>query len=508
MSTLFKSSYKNIFILSLLVYLITSFFSEGYYHPDEHFQILEFCNYKLGKSPGSDLPWEFHERIRPSLQPVLALVMVKVFNAVSIYNPFTYALIFRMLTAFFSWFVVCKLCIFLIRDFSTDIGKKLFLFLNFFLWFIPSISVRFSSENYSALTFLSAVYLILQYGEDVSNGKFVKLSSAGLLLGFSFFFRFQIAFSILGLGLWLVLIKKIHKPDLLILIVSAVCSISFCVYLDYWFYGEFELTPINYFVANIVENKAANWATYPWWYYFNLFILQAIFPISLLLLGAFFVGLYRKTISVFAWCLIPFLIAHFAVGHKEMRFMFPMVFSFLYLTAMGIDYFISTRKYEKAVRFLFVFSVIVNMPLLLVKMVIPCQEAISYYRFLYDFSSQREMVLLCTERDAYEMVGLKANFYKSPNVRCVVFKNDQELSNYLNENKPDSVFVFQRELSAGNKFAGYKNETIYNLLPKWIIHFNINNWQSRANMWNILELKKIDQRRSYLQKQGGYSQWH
>ena len=67
MKALFNSPYKNIFILSLFVYLITAFFSVGYYHPDEHFQLLELCNYKLGNSPASDLAWEFNERIRPGI---------------------------------------------------------------------------------------------------------------------------------------------------------------------------------------------------------------------------------------------------------------------------------------------------------------------------------------------------------------------------------------------------------------------------------------------------------
>lgn len=491
MNIIFKSPYKNIFILSLLVYLITAFCSAGYLHPDEHFQILEFCNYKLGKSPISDLPWEFYEKIRPALQPALACFIIKILNFVSISNPFTYTIIFRILTALLSWFIVSKTSLLLINDFSSENGKKIFLFLNFFLWFIPFISVRFSSENYAAITFLSSVYLVVRYNDKASNKNLFQLIIAGLLLGFSIFFRFQVCFAIIGLGFWLILVNKMRWENLLILIMSGTCAIAFCIYLDFWFYGKFVFTPANYFFANIIENKAANWGTLPWWYYFVFFILNAIPPISILLLIFFLIGLFRKKTNIFTWCIIPFLIGHFVVGHKEMRFMFPMLFGFIYLAAIGIDYFLVNRKFEKTLRFLFIFSVVINTPLLIVKMLTPAQEAICYYKYLYNYSSKKEIVLLCNEKNIYDLVGLQANFYKSSNIKCIVLNDDMKISDYLNKYKPDSILQLERNITAGNKFAGYKNETIYCLFPRWVVHFNFNNWESRARIWKIQKLKKI-----------------
>ncbi len=491
MITLFKSPYRNIFILSLIVYLITAFFSEGYYHPDEHFQILEFCNYKLGNAPVSDMPWEFHENIRPALQPALAMLMIKILNLAGIFNPFTYTLIFRILTALFSWFVVCKTCSLLSKDFSTDTGKRVFIFLSLFLWFVPFISVRFSSENYSATTFLAAVYLIIRYGDGVSGKKLFPLAFAGLLLGFSFFFRFQVGFAILGLGMWLLLVKRLGWRNILVLIIAGTCSLAFCIYLDFWFYGKSVLTAVNYFFANIVENKAANWGIFPWWQYFIFFILQAVPPISILLLLFFFIGLYKRPANIFTWCMIPFLIAQFAVGHKEMRFMFPMVFGFIYLAAIGIDHFIIKGKYQKAGRFLFYLSVIINIPLLIAKMITPAQEAVKYYKFLYNYSPKQEVILLCREKNVYDLVGLNANFYRSPRIRSIVLNDDEAFSNYLDKNKPDTVLLLERKLSVENKFVDYKKESIYCLFPKWILRFNVNDWQSRSRIWNILELRKI-----------------
>jgi phosphatidylinositol glycan class B len=491
MRSLFNSPYRNIFIIGLFVFIITAFFSEGYHHPDEHFQILEFSSYMLGKSPASDLPWEFQDMVRPALQPALASAIIKTLNIAGIYNPFTYALILRIFTALLSWFLVCNVCLLVMKDFSSELGKKIFLFLSFFLWFIPFISVRFSSENYSAIAFLGAVCLILRSIENNSK-KIFQLALAGFLLGFSFFFRFQIAFAIIGLGLWLIVIKKVPWRNIFTLLIPGICAIAFCIFLDTWFYGKVVLTPINYYYEQIIENKAANWGTFPWWYYFNFFIIHAIPPISIFLLVFFFIGLFRKRVSIFTWCIVPFLIAHFVVGHKEMRFLFPMAFYFIYLTAVGVDHYIVSGRYKKLGRLLFILTVIINIPVLIVRMITPAQEAISYYKFLYNYSLEKKITLLCIEKNIYNLVGFNANFYKSPNVKCVVLNDDKSISNYLDKNKPDSVYLFEDKLAVDTKYAGYINERVYCLFPKWLLRFNINNWESRSRIWEILELKKLN----------------
>ena len=490
MPSIFKASYRNLYILSLLVFIITAYFSAGYHHPDEHFQILEFCNYKLGHTPSSILPWEFNAQIRPALPVFIGFVIIKCLYFLTISNPFTIAFILRLLTALSAWFIISKLCLKLIDSFKTEKGKKLFVAMSLLLWFVPYLSVRYSSENLAGITFLYALYLLLNLQNLSSFKKIISLAGAGLLMGFSFFFRFQMGFVIIGIGFWLLLISKMKWNHILVLMTAGLISVFACIYIDHWFYGEWVLSPLNYYTANIVHNVAANWGVEPWWYYFYAFIIQAIPPISILLLVFFFIGVYKKPTNIFVWCIIPFLIPHFFVGHKEMRFFFPMIFGFIYLAAIGIDYFISAQKYMKIGRFMFVFSLVVSICLMTIKMITPAQEAVSYYKFLYDFSRDKHLVLFCTELNAYELIEQTSSFYKSPKVSCVVMKDEKEISNYLNEFKPDSLYLFERKLSATNKFSGYNNEPIYCLFPKWLLYFNINNWESRARIWDVQLLTK------------------
>ena len=80
----FKKIYQKnkLYLFSYLFLILSSIFSVGFYHPDEHYQILEFANYKLGNINSSQLPWEFHEKIRPTLQPLLALITIKILNCI------------------------------------------------------------------------------------------------------------------------------------------------------------------------------------------------------------------------------------------------------------------------------------------------------------------------------------------------------------------------------------------------------------------------------------------
>jgi phosphatidylinositol glycan class B len=412
-------------------------------------------------------------------------------NSIGITNPFNYALILRIITALLSWFLVCKFCLLVIKDFSSDIGKKIFLLLCFFLWFMPFISVRFSSENYSAITFWGALYFIIKYIDDISGRKIFSLAVAGLFLGFSLFFRFQMAFAMFGLVLWLIFVKKTNWKNLFLLLISGIFAIAFCIYLDFVLYGHFELTPVNYYISNIIQHKAAGWGIKPWWYYFYFFIVQAIPPISVILLVFFLIGLYKKPTNIFVWCIVPFLIAHFTVDHKEMRFLFPMVFAFMYLTAIGIDHFIVSGKYKKIGRFIFWLCLVINIPILIFRSIIPAQEVMSYYKYMYNYAPGKEKKLLCNAEGFYHIIGLNVNFYKSPDVKCIILKNDSAIASYLNNNKPDSIFVYYDKLADDKKYDGYTNERIYCLFPKWILACNVNNWQSRSSIWDIRKLKRI-----------------
>src|SRR5207244_3098177 len=96
MQKLFTPTVKRWLLISAGLHLVAAVFSLGFYHTDEHFQILEFLNYLLGLSPASDLPIEFHRQIRSWMQPGIYFVLLKALSVVGVKNPFFWALAIRL----------------------------------------------------------------------------------------------------------------------------------------------------------------------------------------------------------------------------------------------------------------------------------------------------------------------------------------------------------------------------------------------------------------------------
>ena len=97
------SPVRRIALLGALALSIAAIFSIGPFHADEHFQILEFAGWKLGITPETDLTWEFGARLRPALQPAMAVMVHRLMNAVGFDDPYATSLLLRLFTAALAW---------------------------------------------------------------------------------------------------------------------------------------------------------------------------------------------------------------------------------------------------------------------------------------------------------------------------------------------------------------------------------------------------------------------
>ena len=94
---------RQAFLLALFLLILTSYFSVGYHHFDEHFQILEFAGLKLDLTTQSELPWEYHSQMRAALQPAIVVGAHAAFRVLGLAeNPFTIAFLLRCTSAILS----------------------------------------------------------------------------------------------------------------------------------------------------------------------------------------------------------------------------------------------------------------------------------------------------------------------------------------------------------------------------------------------------------------------
>lgn len=481
--------------LALLVMAFTAWRSEGYHHPDEHFQILEFASYRLGHTPASDLPWEFAAQIRPGLQPFLAYCLMRVGGLLGLTDPFVQVFCLRLLSGWAFVVLVWAWGRHLARTSGEAAAALRWAALG--LWFVPYLAVRFSSEQWGGLCFsagaLGLLGLYAHLGDPPSRSSPSRQVWAGLGVGFllalSFFFRYQMGFAVAGVGAWMLWRGYVSRAERLsgwcwlgLFGGAAVASVAGFA-ADLWLYGEPVFAPYNYFAANILENKAAHWGTSPWWYYAEQMVLTAVPPISLVGLLWLGRGWWQQRSGALSWGLLAFLLAHMAVGHKEARFLYPMLLPALVLAVQGAQGFSWKKRWGRVGGLLFGLAFALNLLLLPLRCAVAAQESVPAFRFLYRYAAKQPVTVLSAEREVYELVGLPVWVYRSPHVQTRVLPVLHPDS--LQRAGDPSLLLFSPRLSLPAEWASVPTRRVYAYFPDWVLRFNPNDWQSRARIWTF-----------------------
>lgn len=279
---LIKSDRKLQLILlaGLIVQIIVAYTATGSYHPDQHFQVIEFSSYQRGEPNAATGIWEFSHPIRPTLQVYLFSGWHYLMNSVGISNPYTEMILLRIILGILMFTVFNLIATWYFKNDQPKVLYAVLLILNF-SWLLPYVKVQFSSEIMSALFFFGTAWLY-----DVKKDKnpgILFLILIGFLFSLSFYFRFQTGFLLAGFGIWLIWIAKKSK-HILALLAGFVIGALLNTWLDNEFYHRFILTPYEYYYSNIVEKRAASFGTSSFLRYIGLFIaVVGVPPISIFL---------------------------------------------------------------------------------------------------------------------------------------------------------------------------------------------------------------------------------
>ncbi len=402
-----KNSLTFFLAFSVLMHLIAAYYSVGFHHPDEHFQILEFANYKLGNIDSNMLAWEFDAQIRPSLQPIISMGIIKS-CAFFTTSPFTQAFVLRLIASLASLLSVFHFVKHLPENKLPYWSKFSLYFFSFCLWYLPFVHARFSSETGASVFMLLALVQFFKF--DVSK-KFIHALLAGVFWGLAFEFRYQTGIMILFYGLWLLIYRfndfKIHLLQAL----GFLFVIGVSLLLDYYFYGSIVFPPYNYFTENIVNDVASSFGTAPWHFYYLMTMRRLFLPISLLHIAAFlYLIIYRRNHLLF-WLIVPFVIIHSMIPHKETRFLFPLLFISPYAVCLVIHAFkekfrqFSSRFSE--LKILWVLWVTM-LPLTIWKSIYPANNYINVIHYITDNYKEINLLYL---HDIKPNTLLQLSFY-------------------------------------------------------------------------------------------------
>ena len=397
---------------------------------------------KLGNSPAEELPWEYDKKIRPVVQVSFAMVVIRSLKQISITSPYTQALVLRCITALLilltSTFFIRKT-----RYLFTDLKQeKWYILSSYFLWFLPFLSARFSSEIWSGVFFLWMISLYLE--KDTSKRNVFLM---GFLAAVSFLFRFQIAFALFGFFSWLFFMRVESKRFYLKYITAFIMVLIFGFLLDSWFYETLTFTPFNYLNEFIATNDKSNYGASPWYYYLEKIITFPRLFIGIPLFISLLFFFIKNPKNMFTWILVSFLFFHSIVGHKEERFMFPMVFMFPLILSFGYSKYLHNRKPKVIFRVVLVLFFAVNFFLIFLMSTKGAGRGrLVIAEYVYEHYQDKEIDLIYTTKGyLFEDPSgpLFMNFYKQQKLHTIEVSNLCEISTILNENKNEKLVVIE-----------------------------------------------------------------
>jgi phosphatidylinositol glycan class B len=408
------------------VHLIAAWCNGGFLTPDEHYQIIEFAQYKLHRQSPAGLAWEFAETMRPALQPWMAAAAIRLGDAIGIASPFVIALALRVASTLFALWVSFELCARTCRAVANRALKLLALWVAFFFWLVPTAHGRFSSENWGAALLVAGLCLMIDADEVwLAQGTRGVLLAAGAGLAWSaaFYCRFQLAAAIAGAGFWLLLIRRSRLTLLLTMASAFIIGSGLNEILDHWLYGVWAIVPYNYVMVNLVHGKAAGFGTSPWWMVPVYFAVALIPPYSLVLLVLFACVCWYGRRELLVWTVLPFVLLHTAIGHKEPRFFIPAVYFIGPLLASSIQTLpprLNAALLAWRRTFLGRAGVIslcaVNLVLLCVAIVMPTNDTYLLDRWLWQASRSGDVTLYALDPPYHTPDSTTNTFYTSQNV--------------------------------------------------------------------------------------------
>lgn len=314
-------------LVCLAITVITAIGSSAYFHIDEHFQILEPVFFKLGKTPAWTLPFELKVEMRPWLQPGVYFVIAKVLEPLGVTSEIALATVFRLVTGVMS---VAALAAFIETALPWFEGpaRKVFVRLATMLGFLPYLFVRTSSETASMIAFTLAFAVALRGARRAERWSIVLSNRGavvtGLLLGVAFEARYQTAFLAFGLLAWLAIVGRAPLGRLARVVVGGLLAVGACVLVDRWGYGAVRFPAVTYFHTNVVEGVAEMFGSDPPFAYLWMLPANVFFPVVVGVIVLVVVSFVRDIRHPVTWSILPFVLVHNLLSHKEERFLFPI----------------------------------------------------------------------------------------------------------------------------------------------------------------------------------------
>jgi phosphatidylinositol glycan class B len=487
----------TVLVAGVCVHAIAAWDNAGFFGADEHYQIIEFAQYRLGRQAPTGLPWEFAAQVRPAFQPLVAAGAITAWRFVGVRSPFVIAASLRFLSAMLALWAALSLCARCLPGLSNDWLRRIAVLSALFFWVAPLVHGRFSSENWGGALAAAGLCLMLDAVDAWPAHTTAAMQSAvacGLVWSAAFYCRFQVGLMIAGAGLWMLIVRR--APVRLVLLVAAafVAGSGLNEGFDRWLYGSWGLVPYNYFAVQVVQGRAATFGVSPWWRLALYPAAVLIPPYSIAALGVLLSGVWYARRHVLVWTTLPFIVAHAILGHKEPRFLIPLVYVVGPLFAVCVEALPPPIRGQllawpgtPAGRRNVTILCSVNAALLVATLMVPAHELYRLHRWLWDQGRAHPMTLYTIGGSPYDLSGADNSFYRSDAVTLVPIEAAGELVSALRNRPGTPQFVYYRGLETPPLLAraAVGCLPVLRTFPAWLPRIDYFNWLADAQLATI-----------------------
>ena len=333
------ASEQTLVLPNYLLYLgmlwVCAWFNEGWMQPDEHSRTLEPALFILKKMAA--LPWEFTDA-RPMVSFLIGMLHAPILYVGESLNlsPMGEAALLRAFSATVASTQLWAMASLLKGMFGPGRQAKFWLIAFAFNPMVPLLLTRTSQENWGTTAMLWGLVGLCQlpHGPKPSTK---RLFWGACALSLATSFRLQLGPGIACLMLW-AFITRTSGRDRMALVLGAILGLVPMAIVDTFMVGMPFKPAFNYLQYALGDEEGgAVWGTNPWYDYVIHYLGSWYPPLSPLLVWPMALGLIR--FPQVGLILIPFMGVHFILGHKEARYLSPMVPLALLAMAQGWEMF-------------------------------------------------------------------------------------------------------------------------------------------------------------------------
>ena len=306
---------------------------------------------------------------------------------------------------------------------------------------------------------------------------------------------------VFGVIAWLFAFKRINTPSLIHLIAALVVPIGIGTLTDRVGYGRWIFAPWNYISYNLLQNHSLAMDTSPFWDYFRRSITEAWPLIGFLTLLSFLIAWIKNPKHILTWCMLPFFAAHLIIGHKELRFLFPLAHAGGILLTLAISSFIQEENGLSKIHPLLIRSaarliLILNFSGLIALTFFPAWMPIRFYEQLYKI---KPLTIYYQDDRFFNLGGAIMNFYIPRQTALVQVKAFSEMIEILKK-RHETTWYFQPNplpLKTEEAVRAYC-QVEFSTLPAWIQEpfplFFSQSLFRRATNWTLYRCDSLAQR--------------